>query len=140
MLRGGAGQLRPPANERQSDLLWFIACFCLGFVGLIALTIPLFGFLNYAAALVFPFVVLAEIGFGVAAVVAGGRWRRAYVLGNLGLVAGNVAIMVLWLVILFVQPGQQPDTDVWRPVYFGVVLMGLAGGITSGILLRSRPR
>jgi hypothetical protein len=123
---------------RQSDALWAIACVCLGFVGLYALAIPLFGFLSYIGGVAFPFVVVAEIGFGVAAVVERGRWRRAYLLGNLGLIAGNAAILAAELVAYIVRPGQPPDTDVTRPVYFIVVLIGLAGGITSGIWLRTR--
>ncbi len=121
-------------------MLWFIACLGLGFVGLFALAFPLFGFLSYIGALAFPFVVLAEIGFGVAAVVARGRWRRAYLLGNLGLIAGSAAILAAELVVFVVQPRQPPEPDVWRPVYFGVVLVGLAGGITWALLLRPRPR
>jgi hypothetical protein len=131
------GQSSPPAASRHPDFLWFVACFFLGTVGLFAFTVPLFGFLSYAGALAFPFVVLAEIGFGVAAVVAGSRWRLAYALGNLGLVAGNGAIVVLSLATMLVQPGWQPDPDVWRPVYFGLVLIGLSGGITLGVLMRT---
>jgi hypothetical protein len=123
---------------RQSDVLWAIACLCLGFIGLYALAFPLFGFLSYIGALLFPVVVLAEIGFGVAAVVARGPWRRAYLLGNLGLIAGNAAILAAELVAYIVRTGQPPDTNVTRPVYFGAVLIGLAGGITLGILLPTK--
>jgi len=136
MLHGGGDELSPPTEGRHSDLPWFIACFFVGTLGLLALLVPLFGFLNYGGVLVLPLAVIAEIGFGIAAVVAGGRWRWAYVLGNLGLVAGNGAILVVSLGLVVVQPGWQPNTDVWRPLYFGVVLMGLAGGVTLGMLMR----
>jgi hypothetical protein len=124
---------------RHSDLPWFIACFCLGVVGCLAFMVPLFGFLSYGGVFVLPLAVLAEVGFGVAAVVAAGRWRWAYVLGNLGLVAGNGVIIMVSLGFLIAQPKWQPNPDVWRPLYFGVVLMGLAGGITLGALMRAAP-
>ena len=140
MLQGGPGQLLPPDPDRVADLGWFVVCFCLGFVGLIALIPPLFGFLSYLGALVFPIAALGEIGFGVAAVVGGGSWRRAYLLGNVGLAAGNVAMLASSLLVLIVQQRWQPNPDAWRPLYFGVVMMGLAGGITWGMLLRPKPR
>ncbi len=124
----------------QSFFLWLVACSCLGFVGLFALAIPLFGFLSYIGALVFPVVVIAEIGFGVAAVVAPGRWRGGYVAGNLGLVVGNLVTLALFLVALALQGGAQPDRDFWRPVYFAVVLAGLAAGVAFGMRLRLEPR
>ena len=139
MFYGGGDHLSPPAAGRHSDVPWFIACFVLGTAGLFAFTLPLFGFLNYGGVIVLPLVVLAEIGFGVAAVVAGGRWRLAYVLGNLGLVAGNGAILMVSIAFLVVQSGWQPSPDVWRPLYFGVVLMGLAGGIALAVLNRPTP-
>ena len=134
MLHSRRDDLIPPSERRHSDLAWFIACFVLGTAGFFALLVPLFGFLSYGGVFALPLIVLAEIGFGVAAVVAGGRWRLAYVLGNLGLVGGNAAIFVVSVAMLAVQPGWQPNPDAWRPVYFGVVLMGLAGGITLGVL------
>ena len=140
MLQGGAGQLLPPDRDRGADVRWFVVCFCFGLIGLIALIPPLFGFLSYLGALVFPFAALAEIGFGVAAVVGGGSWRRAYLLGNVGLAAGNVAILVASLTVPVVQQGWQPDPSAWRPLYFGVVMMGLAGGITWAVVLRPTPR
>jgi hypothetical protein len=120
----------------QSNILWLVVCTCLGFVGLFALAIPLFGFLSYIGALAFPVVVIAEIALGLAAVVEGGRWRGVYVGGNLGLVVGNGVTLALFLVALLPQGGRQPDTDFWRPVYFGVVLAGLAAGVILGMRLR----
>ena len=140
MLQGGAGQILPPDRNRAADFRWFVVCFCFGFVGLIALIPPLSGFLSYLGAIVLPFAALAEIGFGVAAVVGGGSWRGAYLLGNLGLMVGTVVFVAISLVMLLVQPGRPPNTDIGRPLYFGVVMMGLAGGITWGMLLRPKPR
>src|SRR5260370_39385927 len=85
MLHGAGDDVSPPTEVRHSDLPWFIACLVVGTVGLFAFVVPLFGFLSYAGVLVLPLAAIAEIGFGIAAVVAGGRWRWAYVLGNLGL-------------------------------------------------------
>jgi len=137
MLHGGGDDLSPPTEGRHSDLPWFIACFVVGTVGLLAFVVPLFGFLSYAGVLVLPLAAIAEIGFGIAAVVAGARWRWAYVLGNFGLVAGNGAILMVTIGLLVARPGWQPNTDAWRPLYFGIVLMGLAGGVTLGMLMRS---
>jgi hypothetical protein len=138
MLYGGG--LRPPSSRQLSGLPWvLVVCCALGAVGLFALTLPLFGFLSYLGALVFPLVVLAQIGFGGTAVIRRGRWFLAYALGNLGLVAGNAVIVVIDLAVSAVSPHWSPDPSHWAPVYFGVVLMGLAGGIVLALRIRSAP-
>lgn len=124
----------------RTYLLWLVVCSCLGVVGLFALAIPLFGFLSYGGALAFPVVVIAEIGFGIAAAANGGRWRSGYALGNLGLLVGNAVTLALFGGALALQGGTQPDTDFWRPTYFGVVLVGLAAGVTLGMRLRLESR
>ena len=87
-----------------------------------------------------PFAGLAEIGFGVAAVVAGGRWRPAFLLGNLGLVAGSGVMYIVGVIGYLSKPGWQPNPDAFRPLSFGVALMGLAGGITLGVFAASKGR
>jgi hypothetical protein len=129
----GDGQSAGPPDGVRQDLLWFVICFAVGAVGLFSFLVPLFGFLGFAGAVVLPFAGLAEVGFGVAAVVAGGRWRAGYLLGNLGLVAGSAVIYVAAVIEALSRPGLQPNPDVWRPLYFGVALMGLAGGITLAV-------
>ena len=128
------GQSAGPPDEARQDLLWFVICFAVGAVGLFSFLVPLFGFLGFAGAVVLPFAGLAEIGFGVAAVVAGGRWRAAYLLGNAGLVAAIGVIYVAGAIDYLLRPGLQANPDVWRPVSFGIAMMGLAGGVTLGAL------
>jgi hypothetical protein len=134
------GQSAGPPHEARQDLLWFVICFAVGAVGLFSFLVPLFGFLGFAGAVVLPFAGLAEIGFGVAAVVAGGRWRAAYLLGNLGLVAGSGVIYIAGVIGELSGPGWQPNPDIWRPVFFGVALMGLAAGVTLGMLTEGKAR
>jgi predicted membrane channel-forming protein YqfA (hemolysin III family) len=129
-----------PRDGVRQDLLWFVICFAVGVVGLFSFLVPLFGFLGFAGAVVLPFAGLAEIGFGIAAVVAGGRWRAAYLLGNLGLVAASGVIYVVGVIGYLSRPGWQPNTDVFRPLFFGVALMGLAGGITLGVFAAGNAR
>jgi hypothetical protein len=38
------------------------------------------------------------------------------------------------------KPGWQPNPDAFRPLSFGVALMGLAGGITLGVFAASKGR
>ena len=127
------GQGASPPDEARQDLLWFVICFTVGVVGLFSFLLPLFGFLSYGGAVVLPFAGFAEIGFGVAAVVAAGRWRAAYLLGNVGLVAGLGVMYVVGAFDYLLRPGLQGNPDVWRPIFFGIAMMGLAGGITLGV-------
>lgn len=136
----GDDQSAGPRDGVRQDLLWFVICFAVGVVGLFSFLVPLFGFLGFAGAVVLPFAGLAEIGFGIAAVVAGGRWRAAYLLGNLGLVAASGVIYVVGVIGYLSRPGWQPNTDVFRPLFFGVALMGLAGGITLGVFAAGNAR
>ena len=136
----GDGQGTGLRDGVQRDLLWFAVCFAVGAVGLLAFLVPLFGFLGFAGAVVLPFAGLAEIGFGVAAVVAGARWRAAFLLGNLGLVAGSGVIYVVGVIGYLSRPGWQPNPDVFRPLFFGVALMGLAGGIALGVFAEGKAR
>jgi hypothetical protein len=132
-MRYGDSPSESPPDDVRRDLLWFVICFAVGVVGLFSFLLPLFGFLGFAGAVVLPFGGLAEIGFGVAAVVVGGRWRAAYLLGNVGLVAGSGVIYVAGAIAYLSRPGLQPNPDVWRPLLFGIAMMGLAGGITLGV-------
>src|SRR5260370_24144995 len=139
MRHGGGDDLSPPTEVRHSALAWFIARLVVGTVGLFAFVVPLFGFLSYAGVLVLPLAAIAEIGFGIAAVVAGGRWRWAYVLGNLGLVAGNGAILMVSLGLLGARPGGQPNPDTWAPLYFCIRVVGLSGGVKLRVVMAAGP-
>ncbi len=124
----------------RNNVLWFSACLGAGIAGTFALLIPLFGFLSYLGALLSPAVVLAELVLGLIAVLVRGRWRQTYVLGNLGILAGTAVLFLVSIAFLVVNPRYQPDPAVWAPAYFGIVMMGLSGGLTLAFLMRRHAR
>lgn len=117
------------------EMSWLIAVFAAGVIGLVAMVFPLFGFLGYWGAFAFPFVFLAELAFAFVAAIMRGRWRRGYVFANLGMAVDSLAIFIVAAIAVAARPGFQPDPAQWAPAYFGVVLMGLAAGITVAMLL-----
>jgi len=105
-----------------------------GWLGLNALAIPLFGYLNFGAALIFPLVFVLTVIGAVRAVTAGGRWAWAYVLGNIGVLAATCVVFVAGLVELSAH--WQVDTEVTRPLYLALVLVGLVVGVVVGARMR----
>ncbi len=90
----------------------------LGALGSMFLEFPLAGVLNYAAGLLYP-LLIGWVGLG--AVLAGGRYprtARAYVFGNLGVLASTIIALAV--------PG------VAAPLYLTLVLVGLVAGIAVG--------
>ena len=102
----------------------------LGGLGVLALTIPLFGFLTYFAGLLTP-LLLAWFLYGpVVALLRPTHRARMYLFGNLGVLAATILVLIgEWIVVATVG---QPNTEVTAPVYLAVVLAGLVGGLVAG--------
>ena len=109
----------------------------LGWLGLLALDVPLFGFLNYGAVFVFPVFVLLEVVGVVRALTAGGPWAWGYILGNVGMVAATCVAAVAGLIELLA--GWRLDTQTSRPLYLGLVQLALLAGVTIGARVRRAP-
>lgn len=109
----------------------------LGWLGLYGTAIPLFGYLGYIGALLFPLVVLIEVAGAVVALIKRGRWAWIYPLGNIGVLMGNIGVVAGTFMFLTVgSVGQsvdwQPNTDVTRPLYLAFTLLGLVVGVAAG--------
>jgi len=103
----------------------------LGGLGSLALAFPLFGALGYLAALLLPLLLVWFAGSVAFAVTAPGRLARAYVFGNLGMLAASVSVFaVVW--IRLVTLGEQPNPAVAAPLYLALVLAGLLLGVLVG--------
>jgi len=113
----------PVSSSRYTDDL-------LGGLGSTALAIPLFGFLNYGASLLYP-LLLAWFAYGaVIAVTRPARMTRVYLFGNLGVLGATlIDFVAMWIILVSVG---QPDTAVSRPAYLAVVLAGLVVGVVLG--------
>jgi hypothetical protein len=103
----------------------------LGGLGSLALLFPLFGALAYFAALLLPLLLIWFAGSLVFAVTAPGRLARAYVFGNLGMLAASFSVfVVVW--IRLVISGEQPNPSVAAPLYLALVVAGLLLGVLVG--------
>jgi len=102
----------------------------LGWIGLYGIAIPLFGYLAYIGALLFPLVVVIEVAGAVLALIKRGRWAWIYLLGNIGALTGTLVFLMVVFGGLSVH--WQPDTDVTRPLYLAFTLLGLVLGVVAG--------
>jgi hypothetical protein len=103
----------------------------LGGLGSLALTFPLFGALGYMGSLFLPLPLAWFAGSLVFAVLASGRLARAYLFGNLGMLAATTSVfVVVW--IRLVISGQQPNPTVAAPLYLALVVAGLVLGALVG--------
>lgn len=102
----------------------------LGWLGFNYLVIALAGYLNYAAALIFPLVVVFEVVGAVLALTARGRWEWAYLLGNIGVLVATGVVFAASFVA--VSANWQAATEVTRPLYLALVLLGLVVGVVAG--------
>jgi len=122
----------------MSGVLRVLLYLLLGWLGLLALDVPLFGFLSYAAVFVFPVFVLLEVVGVLRALTAGGPWAWGYILGNVGMVAATCVAAVAGFIELLA--GWRLDTQTSRPLYLGLVQLALLAGVTIGARVRrARP-
>jgi len=121
----------------MSGALRVLLYLLLGWLGLLALDAPLFGFLNLGAVFVFPVFVLLEVVGVVRALTARGRWAWSYILGNVGMVAATCVAAVAGFIELVA--GWRLDTQVSRPLYLGLVQFALLAGVTAGARVRRTP-
>ena len=121
----------------MSGALRVLLYLLLGWLGLLALDAPLFGFLNLGAVFVFPVFVLLEVVGVVRALTARGRWAWSYILGNVGMVAATCVAAVAGFIELVA--GWRLDTQVSRPLYLGLVQFALLAGVTAGARVRRAP-
>jgi|GEM_PF-4351266 len=105
-----------------------------GWLGLYGIAIPLFGYLSYIGALLFPLVGVIEVAGVVLALTKRGRWAWAYLLGNVGVLTGTLVLLMAVFGGLSVH--RQPDTDVTRPLYLAFTLLGLVLGVVAGARMR----
>jgi hypothetical protein len=101
-----------------------------GWLGLYGIAIPLFGYLSYIGALLFPLVGVIELVGVVLALTKRGRLAWIYLLGNIGVLTGTLVVLIVSFVGLSVH--WQPDTDVTRPLYLAFTVLGLVLGIVAG--------
>jgi len=102
----------------------------LGWLGLYSFAFPLFGYMSYIGALLFPLVGVIEVAGAVLALTKRGRWAWVYLLGNIGVLAVTLAVFVAVLVGVSVH--WQPDTQATAPLYLGFTSLGLALGVVAG--------
>jgi hypothetical protein len=102
-----------------------------GGLGSLALLFPLFGALAYFAALLLPLLIVWFAGSLVFAVRAPGRLARAYLFGNLGMLAASFSVFVVALIRLAIS-GEQPNPAVAAPLYLALVVAGLVLGVVVG--------
>ncbi len=121
----------------MSGVLRVLLYLLLGWLGLLALDVPLFGFLNYGAVFVFPVFVLLEVVGVWRALTAGGPWAWGYILGNVGMVAATCVAAVAGFIEL--MAGWRLDTQASRPLYLGLVQLALLAGVTIGARVRRAP-
>jgi hypothetical protein len=96
----------------------------LGGLGSLALLFPLFG------ALV-PLLLVWFAGSLVFAVTAPGRLARAYLFGNVGMLAASFSVFVVAGIRLAIS-GEQPNPAVAAPLYLALVAAGLVLGVVVG--------
>jgi hypothetical protein len=102
-----------------------------GGLGALALTIPLFGVLNYLATPLLPLLLAWFVAGAVLPIVRPGRATRVYLFGNLGVLAASLSVFVgAW--IRFAISRAEPDPTVAAPLYLGLVLTGLVLGLVAG--------
>src|SRR5260370_30785659 len=91
----------------------------LGWLGLYGIAIPLFGYLSYIGALLFPLVVVIEVVGAVLALTKRGRWAWVYLLGKISVLTINLILLggVLVGVLLHLQPG----SEVKAPLYLSLI-------------------
>ncbi len=106
----------------------------LGWLGLYGLAFPLFGYLSYIGALLFPLVVVIEVAGAVLALTQHGRWAWVYLLGNVGLLTATFAFLMVVLVGVSVH--WQPDTQVTAPLYLAFTSLGLVAGVVVGARMK----
>ena len=102
----------------------------LGWLGLYGIAIPLFGYLSYMGALLFPLVVVIEVVGAVLALTKRGRLAWVYLLGNIGVL--TMTLVLLGVVLVGVSVHWQPDTEVTAPLYLVLTSLGLVLGVVAG--------
>ncbi len=102
----------------------------LGWLGLYGIAIPLFGYLSYMGALLFPLVVVIEVVGAVLALTKRGRLAWVYLLGNIGVL--TMTLVLLGVVLVGVSVHWQPETEVTAPLYLALTSLGLALGVVAG--------
>ncbi len=102
----------------------------LGWLGLYGIAIPLFGYLSYIGALLFPLVVVIEVVGAVLALTKRGRLAWVYLLGNIGVL--TMTLVLLGVVLVGVSVHWQPDTEVTAPLYLVLTSLGLVLGVVAG--------
>ena len=96
----------------------------LGSLGSLALTFPLFGALAYVGALFLPLLLAWFVGGIVLA--------RAYVFGNLGMLAATFSVLlVVWLRLVIA--GEEPNPAIAAPLDLALVVAGLLLGVVVGL-------
>jgi len=102
----------------------------LGWLGLYGIAIPLFGYLSYIGALLFPLVVVVDVVGAVLALTKRGRLAWVYLLGNIGVL--TMTLVLLGVVLVGVSVHWQPETEVTAPLYLALTSLGLALGVVAG--------
>jgi hypothetical protein len=102
----------------------------LGWLGLYGFAFPVFGYLSYIGALLFPLVGVIEVVGAVLALTKRGRWAWVYLLGNIGVL--TVTLVVFGVVLVGVAVHWQPDTEVTAPLYLAFTSLGLVLGVVAG--------
>jgi len=102
----------------------------LGWLGLYGIAIPLFGYLSYIGALLFPLVVVVDVVGAVLALTKRGRLAWVYLLGNIGVL--TMTLVLLGVVLVGVSVHWQPDTEVTAPLYLVLTSLGLVLGVVAG--------
>lgn len=103
----------------------------LGGLGSLALTFPLFGALGYFGSLFLALLLAWFTGSVVFALTAPGRLSRAYLFGNLGMLAASFSVYIVVLIRLAIS-GEQPNPAVAAPLYLALVVAGLVLGVVVG--------
>ena len=109
----------------------------MGWLGLYGIAIPLFGYLSYIGALLFPLVGVIEVLGAVLALTKGGPWAWAYLLGNLGVLTATFVVFAV--VPVGVSVHWQPNTAATAPLYLAFTSLGLVLGIVAGARMRRPP-
>jgi hypothetical protein len=103
----------------------------LGGLGSLALLFPLFGALAYFAVPLLALLLVWFAGSLVFAVTAPGRLARAYLFGNVGMLAASFSVFVVAGIRLAIS-GEQPNPAVAAPLYLALVAAGLVLGVVVG--------
>lgn len=127
----GSGFMRTVASFEGKRLARGAGFLLLGGLGSLALVFPLFGALGYFAGPLLPLPLAWFAGSVVVALTAPGRGARAYLFGNLGMLAATFSVFVVALIRLATS-GEQPNPEVAAPLYLALVLAGLVLGVVVG--------